>query len=717
MKRVREIVVSNVEIEDKFSWWFNTNDSQLYHFTLGKWSTLFGTATPSQDGLMSKEDKEVLISLSMGSSVVTVPTYADLEAYEVKSEAILYVVKATNKIYRFYNNNPVEINTFYFNSLEDVKNLQGIGVYHVVVGQETYILYISQVGSQLTYILHSPKKYIECSYNTSNSEWSEWVTTNYDAAGAILDIQNWVTAQVAQQNATLSSMQAQITTIANSSTSNFNILHSSLNSLSSEVATVKNNITTINGKISQINNTINSLTQANNNFNTRIGNLENNYASKTWVNNNFATINNLNIARNQISANYQLILGLTSRVVTLEEAMATLQDIPSSYLLKSEAELTYATIGALSSLELQTLNNSDQINLHSILISNLQNNTITQTDLDIINQRIAGLVTHINSLYEISATKTALTILEQRVNEMDNKISAVFRYKGSVPTYDDLIALTEMVIGDVYNVTETGDNYAWTDTEWDKLAGEIDLTAYLTKDEALNTYETITNVQTLNNTVSGHIESNLHLTEGQRTKLEGIEAGAEVNVNADWNATTGDAQILNKPNTLSGYGITDVPSDDKTYGRKNGGWSEIVNSGGGDIEHDATSDKNGNSLFLHVTADEKQNYSTKSYATERVNAVGESIALKLDTKTIISNTLTNSDSLTITLPTPRLNFVNESILTIRIGSTVPNITLPAITGWYTDVVALAPMTTRTIVFEQITFDGINYEVWASCDKQ
>jgi uncharacterized protein (TIGR02145 family) len=30
-------------------------------------------------------------------------------------------------------------------------------------------------------------------------------------------------------------------------------------------------------------------------------------------------------------------------------------------------------------------------------------------------------------------------------------------------------------------------------------------------------------------------------------KLAGIEAGAEVNVNADWNATSGDAQILNKP--------------------------------------------------------------------------------------------------------------------------------------------------------------------------
>ena len=36
----------------------------------------------------------------------------------------------------------------------------------------------------------------------------------------------------------------------------------------------------------------------------------------------------------------------------------------------------------------------------------------------------------------------------------------------------------------------------------------------------------------------------------EKTKLAGIEAGAEVNVNADWNATTGDAVILNKPTTL-----------------------------------------------------------------------------------------------------------------------------------------------------------------------
>lgn len=41
-------------------------------------------------------------------------------------------------------------------------------------------------------------------------------------------------------------------------------------------------------------------------------------------------------------------------------------------------------------------------------------------------------------------------------------------------------------------------------------------------------------------------------TTAEKTKLSGIATGAEVNVNADWNATTGDAQILNKPTIKEG---------------------------------------------------------------------------------------------------------------------------------------------------------------------
>lgn len=42
-------------------------------------------------------------------------------------------------------------------------------------------------------------------------------------------------------------------------------------------------------------------------------------------------------------------------------------------------------------------------------------------------------------------------------------------------------------------------------------------------------------------------------TTVEKTKLSGIAAGAEVNVNADWNSVSGDSQILNKPTIPTQY--------------------------------------------------------------------------------------------------------------------------------------------------------------------
>ena len=51
--------------------------------------------------------------------------------------------------------------------------------------------------------------------------------------------------------------------------------------------------------------------------------------------------------------------------------------------------------------------------------------------------------------------------------------------------------------------------------------------------------------------VSGKGLSTNDYTTDEKNKLAGIAANAEVNVNADWNAVSGDAQILNKPNIPS----------------------------------------------------------------------------------------------------------------------------------------------------------------------
>ena len=58
-------------------------------------------------------------------------------------------------------------------------------------------------------------------------------------------------------------------------------------------------------------------------------------------------------------------------------------------------------------------------------------------------------------------------------------IGSALKYKGSVSTYSALPS-TGQEIGDTWNVLDTGDNYAWTGTEWDKLSGTVDLSAYRT---------------------------------------------------------------------------------------------------------------------------------------------------------------------------------------------------------------------------------------------
>lgn len=47
--------------------------------------------------------------------------------------------------------------------------------------------------------------------------------------------------------------------------------------------------------------------------------------------------------------------------------------------------------------------------------------------------------------------------------------------------------------------------------------------------------------------VDGKGLSTNDFTSEEKAKLAGIESGAEANVNADWNAASGKAQILNKP--------------------------------------------------------------------------------------------------------------------------------------------------------------------------
>lgn len=77
--------------------------------------------------------------------------------------------------------------------------------------------------------------------------------------------------------------------------------------------------------------------------------------------------------------------------------------------------------------------------------------------------------------------------LKSQIDSAAQKLTKVYTYQGSKATFAELP--TDAKEGDVWNVEEaheghpSGTNWAWTGTEWDALAGNIDLSNYLNKDE------------------------------------------------------------------------------------------------------------------------------------------------------------------------------------------------------------------------------------------
>ncbi|MEO3211822.1 hypothetical protein [Parabacteroides distasonis] len=106
--------------------------------------------------------------------------------------------------------------------------------------------------------------------------------------------------------------------------------------------------------------------------------------------------------------------------------------------------------------------------------------------------------------------------------------------------------------------TDFHNEYIWIDDKYELIGNTaIDLSAYSTTEQNDNKY--------VPKEVGKGLSTNDYTNE-EKTKLSSIAANAEVNVNADWNATTGSAQILNKPNVILEQDI-DQTSIDKSQSK------------------------------------------------------------------------------------------------------------------------------------------------------
>ena len=143
------------------------------------------------------------------------------------------------------------------------------------------------------------------------------------------------------------------------------------------------------------------------------------------------------------------------------------------------------------------------------------------------------------------------------------------------------------------------------------------------------------------NTEAGKGLSAEDFTSAFKLKLEGIAANAEVNVNADWTAASGDAQILNKPTDLTNLGIHNVTE-----------LQDVTSAGSGAIITDAerNSITSTHATFIGLSSTERAKLTsveTNADVTDTTNVVaaltaGSNITIGADGT--ISSTDTNTDT-------------------------------------------------------------------------
>ena len=186
-------------------------------------------------------------------------------------------------------------------------------------------------------------------------------------------------------------------------------------------------------------------------------------------------------------------------------------------------------------------------------ITNLQNNKADKNEIPDVSAFITKEVNDLTYYYLSNQVYTK--------TEVDNKISSIYKYKGSVATYQDLPSQNN-VIGDTYNVEEDDSNYSWTGSKWDKLGGNVDLSDYYTKTQ------TDTLLGGKQNSINGANKLSSDLVDDSLSTNKFVTATDKTT----WN---------NKQDALT---FDNVPTENSNNPVKSGGVYSYVNTIVGDID-------------------------------------------------------------------------------------------------------------------------------------
>lgn len=238
-------------------------------------------------------------------------------------------------------------------------------------------------------------------------------------------------------------------------------------------------------------------------------------------------------------------------------------EIPSlePYITKAEIEngLSAYTKTEVEKLKTDVITLSaytkDEIAKLNTAIGNIPEPITYTADGKTIEKTINANSEVVFSVKEIEQSK--VNGLETKLEELGNKVTKIYRPKGSVETFEALPSNAED--GDVYNVVQShenipaGTNYAWVDINgkmaWDPLGGTVDLSAYITKEDSKRITDKLQENVTENSNAITELTTAIGKTDASVGELK-----TTVNIHGEDIETlkTGQSEQGNKINGLQG---------------------------------------------------------------------------------------------------------------------------------------------------------------------
>lgn len=212
------------------------------------------------------------------------------------------------------------------------------------------------------------------------------------------------------------------------------------------------------------------------------------------------TINIPDWGRNLWNRVRALIVGLDARVTALEEGGGGEENVIESISLNgvnvppvnknvalSESDPTVPSWAKASTKPTYTANEVGALPNNTTFVSGVKGSSESSYRSGNVNLTAANVgalpaTTPIPSKVSDLTNDSGYQTAAQVSSAISAAVSSVYRYKGSVATVADLPS-SGNTVGDVYDVQESGTNYAWTGTAWDSLGGLADVSGLWAKDE------------------------------------------------------------------------------------------------------------------------------------------------------------------------------------------------------------------------------------------